>query len=153
MDLKLYIVSKARLIAQWLARAGKVFIPIDKTREISGEQSLGALGATLSFSLVHIVTGHTRHPNNRGSSTASLLVDRFHIGNPDVDGKVMGPLVDKIQFDRVHGSIERGTRQVQLLTGGQKKEGKGFFVEPIVFTMWLQMLKYIRLPSFQAPFL
>ena len=56
------------------------------------------------------------------------------IGDPDVEGTIMGPLVDKAQFDRVNGFIERGASQGKLLTGGHKKEGKGFFVEPTVFT-------------------
>ena len=56
------------------------------------------------------------------------------IGDPDVEGTVMGPLVDKAQFDRVNGFIERGASQGKLLTGGHKQEGKGFFVEPTVFT-------------------
>jgi aldehyde dehydrogenase (NAD+) len=56
------------------------------------------------------------------------------IGDPDIEGTVMGPLVDKAQFDRVNGFIERGASQGTLLTGGHKTEGKGFFVEPTVFT-------------------
>jgi aldehyde dehydrogenase (NAD+) len=57
------------------------------------------------------------------------------IGDPDVEGTVMGPVVDKAQYDRVNGFIERGAAgQGQLLTGGQKKEGEGFFIEPTVFT-------------------
>jgi aldehyde dehydrogenase (NAD+) len=41
------------------------------------------------------------------------------IGDPDEEATLMGPLVDKAQFDRVSGFIERGQKgQGKLLTGG-----------------------------------
>lgn len=41
------------------------------------------------------------------------------IGDPDEDATMMGPLVDKAQFERVSGFIERGQKgQGKLLTGG-----------------------------------
>jgi aldehyde dehydrogenase (NAD+) len=41
------------------------------------------------------------------------------IGDPDEEATLMGPLVDKAQFDRVNGFIERGQKgQGKLLTGG-----------------------------------
>lgn len=58
---------------------------------------------------------------------------RKTIGDPDNDDTVMGPLVDKDQFDRVSGFIERGKSQGKLLTGGSRIGDKGFFIEPTVF--------------------
>ena len=43
------------------------------------------------------------------------------IGDPDVEGTIMGPLVDKAQFDRVDGFIKRGASRGKLLTGGHKE--------------------------------
>lgn len=40
------------------------------------------------------------------------------VGDPDEDSTMMGPLVDKLQFDRVTGFMERGKSQGTLLTGG-----------------------------------
>jgi aldehyde dehydrogenase (NAD+) len=41
------------------------------------------------------------------------------IGDPDEEATMMGPLVDKAQFERVSGFIERGQKgQGKLLTGG-----------------------------------
>jgi aldehyde dehydrogenase (NAD+) len=40
------------------------------------------------------------------------------IGDPDLDSTIMGPLVDKLQFDRVTGFMDRGKSQGTLLTGG-----------------------------------
>jgi aldehyde dehydrogenase (NAD+) len=57
------------------------------------------------------------------------------IGDPEAESTVMGPLIDKAQFDRVSGFIERGKNgQGTLLTGGSRVGDKGFFIEPTVFT-------------------
>lgn len=56
------------------------------------------------------------------------------IGDPEDESTVMGPLIDKAQFDRVSGFIERGKAgQGTLLTGGSRVGDKGFFIEPTVF--------------------
>lgn len=39
-------------------------------------------------------------------------------GDPDAKGTIMGPLVDKSQFDRVMGFLERGKTQGNVLVGG-----------------------------------
>ena len=39
-------------------------------------------------------------------------------GDPDAKDTLLGPLVDKAQYDRVMGFLERGKQQGKLLTGG-----------------------------------
>ncbi|KPI41282.1 Aldehyde dehydrogenase [Cyphellophora attinorum] len=58
------------------------------------------------------------------------------IGDPDQEGTQMGPLVDKSQFERVNGFIERGISGSQgtVLIGGNKTDKTGYYVEPTVFT-------------------
>ncbi|EPE24263.1 ALDH-like protein [Glarea lozoyensis ATCC 20868] len=65
----------------------------------------------------------------------ALLAKGKTIGDPDKEGTVMGPLIDKAQFDRVSGFISRGKEQNQgtLLTGGSRVGDSGFFIEPTVF--------------------
>jgi len=55
------------------------------------------------------------------------------IGDPDKEETVIGPLIDKSQFDRVSGFIERGKSQGSLITGGSRVGDKGYFIEPTVF--------------------
>ncbi|CAG8980373.1 hypothetical protein HYALB_00013720 [Hymenoscyphus albidus] len=57
------------------------------------------------------------------------------VGDPDKEGTMMGPLIDKAQFDRVSGFIARGQSEKQgtLLTGGSRIGDSGFFIEPTVF--------------------
>ncbi|KAL5319234.1 hypothetical protein ACEPPN_012284 [Leptodophora sp. 'Broadleaf-Isolate-01'] len=65
----------------------------------------------------------------------ALLAKAKTIGDPEAESTVMGPLIDKAQFDRVSGFIERGKNgQGTLLTGGSRVGDKGFFIEPTVFT-------------------
>ncbi|CAJ2500115.1 Uu.00g029680.m01.CDS01 [Anthostomella pinea] len=56
------------------------------------------------------------------------------IGDPEEKGTMMGPLVDKIQHERVMGFMDRGLSQGTLLTGGSRVGDKGFFVQPTIFT-------------------
>ncbi|KAH8906176.1 aldehyde dehydrogenase [Coniochaeta sp. PMI_546] len=64
---------------------------------------------------------------------AALLEKAAAVGDPEAEGTVMGPLVDKLQFERVNGFIERGSSQGRLLVGGLKDVPKGFYVQPTVF--------------------
>ncbi|OIW26051.1 aldehyde dehydrogenase, partial [Coniochaeta ligniaria NRRL 30616] len=64
---------------------------------------------------------------------AALLEKAAGVGDPEAEGTVMGPLVDRMQFERVNGFIERGGSQGRLLVGGLKDVPKGFYVQPTVF--------------------
>ncbi|KAJ0339445.1 hypothetical protein COL922a_004367 [Colletotrichum nupharicola] len=56
------------------------------------------------------------------------------VGDPEKAETVIGPLVDKAQFERVRGFIERGQQgQGTLLVGGGRVGEKGYFVQPTVF--------------------
>lgn len=44
-----------------------------------------------------------------------------------------GPVVDKLQFDRIMSYIEEGKTSAQLLTGGKRLGSKGCFIEPTIF--------------------
>jgi len=46
------------------------------------------------------------------------------VGNPDDPKTFIGPVVDKSQFDRVMGFIQRGKNQGKLLVGGNRLEDK-----------------------------
>lgn len=60
------------------------------------------------------------------------------IGDPFEDSTFQGPQVTKAQFDRVMGYIESGKTEGATLTmGGEAYKdvnGKGFFIQPTVFT-------------------
>jgi aldehyde dehydrogenase (NAD+) len=50
-------------------------------------------------------------------------------------GTQMGPLISAEQEERVRGYIEVGkTEGAELVTGGAKREGDGYFVEPTLFS-------------------
>ena len=55
-------------------------------------------------------------------------------GNP-FDDVQMGPQVSKEQFDIVYGYIQKGKQEgAHLACGGRKTNGKGYFIEPTIFT-------------------
>ncbi|KAJ7228753.1 NAD-aldehyde dehydrogenase [Mycena pura] len=62
-------------------------------------------------------------------------VNELPFGN-GLDEKISaGPLVSKGQYDRVWGFIESGKQEgAKVAVGGTKRSGKGFFVDPTIFT-------------------
>ncbi|OAA53618.1 aldehyde dehydrogenase [Niveomyces insectorum RCEF 264] len=55
------------------------------------------------------------------------------VGDPDADATTIGPLVDRAQFERVTGFMERGRAQGHLLVGGNRIGTSGYYVQPTVF--------------------
>lgn len=53
-------------------------------------------------------------------------------GDPFNQTKTNGPLVDRLQHDRVLQFVEQGKKEATLLTGGEKMLG-GCFVQPTIF--------------------
>lgn len=54
-------------------------------------------------------------------------------GNPlDLTTK-HGPVVDRLQFNRVMSYIEKGKASAQLLVGGKRKGTAGCYIEPTLF--------------------
>ena len=63
--------------------------------------------------------------------------DNTKVGDPSLEGDHLGPLFDKIQFDRVQDGIKAGIEEgARLIAGGLgKPDGfdKGWYVKPTVF--------------------
>jgi acyl-CoA reductase-like NAD-dependent aldehyde dehydrogenase len=61
------------------------------------------------------------------------------------EGTQMGPLISAEQEERVRGYIESGKSEgAELVTGGDKREGDGYFVEPTLFSATSDDLKIAR---------
>ncbi|MEH6631697.1 MAG: aldehyde dehydrogenase family protein [Halopseudomonas aestusnigri] len=61
---------------------------------------------------------------------------KITIGNGMHDGILLGPLVNKSQFDKVLGFIDQGMKSgARLVTGGGPAKGldKGYFIKPTIF--------------------
>ena len=77
---------------------------------------------------------------------AERLGKDFAVGNPQEEGDHIGPLVSRIQYDRVQGHIEKAIAEgTRLVCGGPgKPEGfeTGYYVKPTIFAdvrndMWI----------------
>jgi len=56
------------------------------------------------------------------------------LGDPSASESQAGPLVDKLQFDRVMGYIQKGVEGgAKCLIGGKRFGNEGYFVEPTLF--------------------
>lgn len=56
----------------------------------------------------------------------------------------LGPLISADQRERVMGYIQAGKDEAELICGGNAPDGKGFFVEPTLFTNGNQNIKIAR---------
>lgn len=55
-------------------------------------------------------------------------------GNPEDPKTALGPLVDKLQFERVLGFIDRAKQgQARLVSGGHRIGTSGYYVHPTIF--------------------
>jgi betaine-aldehyde dehydrogenase len=61
---------------------------------------------------------------------------KIKLGPPLERETKMGPLVSKEQYDRVNEYIEIGKKEAKLTSGGGRPEkiGKGYYVQPTIFT-------------------
>lgn len=53
--------------------------------------------------------------------------------NPLDPSTMLGPIVDQRQFERVMSYIAIGKKVATLVTGGEQKGEKGFFIKPTIF--------------------
>jgi aldehyde dehydrogenase (NAD+) len=69
---------------------------------------------------------------------AKRVADTVLVGDPTSEKTLMGPVVSKLQFDRVESYIEKGIAEgAHLVTGGTgRPDGldKGYFVKPTIFS-------------------
>ena len=66
-----------------------------------------------------------------------IEAEKIAIGEGNKEGVLLGPLVNKAQYDKVIAAISRGINDgATLVTGGKKPEGldKGYYLEPTILT-------------------
>jgi acyl-CoA reductase-like NAD-dependent aldehyde dehydrogenase len=73
--------------------------------------------------------------HDRFADALTRYTSKVRAGDPLDPKTTVGPLVSKDQFDRVKGYLEIGKKEgAKLTTGGDVNDGKGYFVNPTVFT-------------------
>lgn len=59
-------------------------------------------------------------------------VKQIQIGAPRAEGTEMGPIVSESQRERVEGFVERARANADVVCGGKRGDGSGFFYQPTV---------------------
>ena len=75
----------------------------------------------------------------------AAVADSLHLGGPNEEGAVIGPLISAKQLGRVMGYIDEGRQGgVEIVTGGERLDRRGYFVHPTVLTNVDRGLKLYR---------
>ena len=78
-----------------------------------------------------------REKMDEAARIAKAAADRFVVGAADASGTMLGPVVNKLQFDKVQNLIESGIKEgADLVTGGTGLPSglnRGYYVKPTVF--------------------
>ena len=78
-----------------------------------------------------------RKSHDRAVEVAATVANSMRVGDPFADGTMLGPVVSKIQFDKIQRLIEAGIKEgAQLAAGGPGlPEGltRGYYVKPTIF--------------------
>lgn len=90
-------------------------------------------------------------PHSRMEETAAIAkttAERIVVGDPRDDSTMMGPVVSKIQFDRIQTLIEKGISEgAKLEAGGLGRPDGisiGYFVRPTIFSHVLNEMTIAR---------
>jgi len=101
----------------------------------------GGLANSIGLNCGQACTALTRVlvPSGRlaeAEEVAKRIVDTYTIGAWDEEGTVLGPLVSKVQQEKVLGYIQKGIDEgARVVTGGlESGRSSGFFVKPTVFS-------------------
>jgi aldehyde dehydrogenase (NAD+) len=78
-----------------------------------------------------------RDRHDEAAAYAKVAAEKFVVGQADASGTNLGPVVSKIQYDKIQGLIESGISEgATLVTGGPGRPAdlnRGYFVRPTVF--------------------
>ena len=100
------------------------------------DAATAAVGSTFSFHSGQICTAPTRLIAQRGVfermvERLATLAGRLKVGDPLEPDTVVGPLISRVQRDRVEAFVRRGRDEgAELVCGGKPVDRTGFYVEP-----------------------
>jgi aldehyde dehydrogenase (NAD+) len=91
---------------------------------------------------------------NETLAIAKATAEGLRVGNPRVDGVDLGPVVSRIQYDKIQRLIEIGMKErATLVTGGPGRPehlNVGYYVRPTVFGHVTREMAIAREEIFRA---
>jgi acyl-CoA reductase-like NAD-dependent aldehyde dehydrogenase len=70
----------------------------------------------------------------RLAESLKAFAEALPLGAALAPDSVIGPVCSKVQFDRVMGYIEQGSKDGRVVAGGEALPGNGYFIKPTVIT-------------------
>jgi aldehyde dehydrogenase (NAD+) len=106
--------------------------------DFPGSLSMGAMVCIHGGQGCAITTRYLlpRSRYDEGVEILKTSFENFAYGDPNDDANLMGPLINKRQYDKVLGMIEAGKAEgAKAIVGGKASDKfeKGYFVEPTLF--------------------
>jgi 1-pyrroline-5-carboxylate dehydrogenase len=62
-----------------------------------------------------------------------VATGRLKVGDPAIYGNTVGPVINEKAVDKILGYVEIGKGEAQLVLGGGRAPGDGYFIEPTIF--------------------
>lgn len=131
--------AKSNLKRVWLELGGKspnIVLPDCPDLERAAKAAADAI----FFNMGEVCTAGSRllvHRDIKDAFIAKVVAASraYEPGHPLDPSVTMGPIVDRIQFERVLAYIDAGRREGRLVTGGGRvrEETGGFYLQPTVF--------------------
>lgn len=106
---------------------------LEKAIKLSMDTVLNNTGQTCS-ALTRLLIPES-HSNEAKEIIKAYYEERALTGQPREEKTVVGPAVSKDQQERIYDYIDKGVAEgATLFLGGKRLDGKGYFVQPTVFT-------------------
>ena len=91
------------------------------------------------------ITALVAVPLTFASAKAAAQADKIRLGPGLNEDTEMGPLVSRVQYDRVTGYLASGTQEgARAICGGEGLAGSGYFVAPTVLVDTKPEMKVVR---------
>ncbi|TXK74679.1 L-glutamate gamma-semialdehyde dehydrogenase [Paenibacillus sp. N3.4] len=125
---------------RWIKRVvaemgGKDGIVVDETADLDAA-SLAIVASAFGFQGQKCSAGSraiiVESVYDQVAAKVVALTEQLQVGLPEHNYSA-GPVIDKHSYDKIMSFMEIGKKEGKLLTGGEKAEGNGFYIQPTVF--------------------
>jgi len=114
--------------------ANIIFADADEKAVIRGARHCFANSGQSCNAPTRMLVERSRY--DQAVAQATETAEKTHVGPAAEAGRHIGPVVSKVQFDKIQALIEIGTKEARLVAGGTGRPdglNRGYYVRPTVF--------------------